>query len=135
MLTTIKRFKKKWKTYKFSELIQGVCGFRLLESCRLTLKQLETIRRVFVRLTKREGKFFIRLATNQIVTKKSKGSRMGKGTGSFDSFIIDAKAGQIVFEFSFFNIKTIKNFIAAIKSKLPSKTVIVYRNLDYKDDD
>ena len=50
---------------------------------------------------------------------------MGKGVGSFDSFIIDAKVGQIVFEFSFFNAKIIKNFLSAIKSKLPAKTEIV----------
>jgi ribosomal protein L16/L10AE len=59
-------------------------GIRILESCRLTAKQLEAIRRVFVRETKREGSFFIRVQNNQLLTKKSKGSRMGKGVGSVD---------------------------------------------------
>jgi len=79
-----KLYKKKIKNFKFNFLVEGIMGVRVLESCRITLKQLEAIRRIFVRITKREGRFFIRMHLNQSVTKKSKGSRMGKGVGSID---------------------------------------------------
>jgi large subunit ribosomal protein L16 len=79
-----KLFIKKNKNYNFNYLKQGIIGVRVLESCQITLKQLESIRRVFVRATKREGRFIIRMHLNQSVTKKSKGSRMGKGVGSVD---------------------------------------------------
>ena len=52
-----KQHKLRIKNSKFNYLITGLFGIRILESCRLTSKQLEAIRRVFVRLTKREGKF------------------------------------------------------------------------------
>jgi large subunit ribosomal protein L16 len=81
----IKLFKNSWKSHKFNRIVQSAMGLRVLESCRLTPKQIEAIRRVFVKLTKREGKFFIRLQVNKSNTKKSKGSRMGKGAGSFNS--------------------------------------------------
>lgn len=125
-----KNFKKKFKNFKFNTLIAGMYGIRVLDSCILTPKQLETIRRVFVRLTKRDGKFLIRIPINQSVTKKSKGSRMGKGTGSIDSWVMDVNAGSIIFEFSFFNKSIIKNFISEIKKKLSPRIEIVFREVD-----
>jgi large subunit ribosomal protein L16 len=110
-------------------------GLRVLESCRLTPKQLESIRRVFVRLTRREGRFFIRVFINHSTTKKSKGSRMGKGVGSFDKEVIDVKAGQIIFEFTFFDDTVIKSFLAGIKSKIPAKTEIIFRDHKYIQND
>jgi large subunit ribosomal protein L16 len=122
-----KVFKKKIKNSKFNLLLKYFMGIRVLESCRLTLKQVETIRRVFVRVTKREGKFFIRVQANQILTKKSKSSRMGKGVGSFDSAIIDIKPGQIIFEFTFIDLKLVTLFLAGIKGKIPAKIELVLR--------
>lgn len=124
-----KIYKKKWKNTKFNDLTQCVIGLRVLESCRLTPKQLESIRRVFVRLTKREGRFLIRVFLNYIVTQKPKGSRMGKGIGPIKGHVIDVKAGQIILEFTFQNDKIVKDFLAAIKSKIPAKTILVIREL------
>lgn len=121
--------RKKWKNTKFNSLTQGIMGLRVLESCRLTPKQLESIRRVFVRLTKREGRFLIRVFINQSVTKKPKGSRMGKGVGPINSWVIDVKAGQIIFEFTFLNDTIVKSFLAGIKSKIPAKTALVFRQI------
>lgn len=124
-----KGFKKKLKSFNFNALIIGMYGIRILESCIITSKQLETIRRVFVRLTKRDGRFFIRVPINRSVTKKSKGSRMGKGIGNVDSWVIDVKAGSIIFEFSYFNIIVINTFIFEIQKKLSAKVEIVFREL------
>jgi len=121
--------KKKWKSPRFNHLTEGIMGLRVLESCRLTSKQLESIRRVFVRLTKREGRFLIRVFLNQSITKKAKGSRMGKGVGPLESWVIDVKAGQLIFEFTFLNEKIVKSFLAGIKSKIPAKTVLVLRDI------
>jgi len=123
--------KKKWKSFKFNTLTQGLMGLRVMESCRLTPKQLESIRRVFVRETKREGRFLIRVFLNQSTTKKAKGSRMGKGVGGLNDYVIDVKAGQIIFEFTFLNDKVVKKFLAGIKSKLPSKTLLVLRTNEF----
>lgn len=126
-----KYFKKSIKNIKFNNLRYGLIGIRLLESCRLTPKQLESIRRVFVRLTKRAGKFWICVFLNQTVTKKSKGSRMGKGVGALDSWIIDVKAGQVVLEFTLSDIALLDAFNAGIKGKIPCKWEFVIRELDF----
>jgi ribosomal protein L16/L10AE len=52
-----KIYKKKIKNVKFNSIKIGIVGIRALESGRLTPKQLESIRRILVRLTKRAGKF------------------------------------------------------------------------------
>lgn len=124
-----KQKKKQWKNIKFNSLILGLYGVRVLDSCRMTPKQFETIRRVFVKLTNRNGKFLIRMAVNHCLTKKSKGSRMGKGLGSVDFWVMDIKAGQIIFEFSFFDQTTINTFISEIKNKVPANIEVVYRDI------
>lgn len=52
-----KIYKKKIKNIKFNKITIGIVGLRACESGRLCPKQLETIRRVVVRTTKRTGKF------------------------------------------------------------------------------
>jgi large subunit ribosomal protein L16 len=125
-----KLYKKKIKNFNFNLLVEGIMGIRVLESCRITLKQIEAIRRIFVRVTKREGRFFIRVQLNQSVTKKAKGSRMGKGVGSIDSWVIDVKPGQLLFEFTHLNDKSYAKFIEGIKGKIPAKIEIILKNID-----
>jgi len=52
-----KIYKKKIKNVKFNKISVGIVAIRALESGRLIPKQLEAIRRIVVRLTKRTGKF------------------------------------------------------------------------------
>jgi large subunit ribosomal protein L16 len=79
-----KIYKKKIKNIKFNSVKIGIVAIRALESGRLTPKQLESIRRIVVRLTKRAGKFWLRVFVDQPLLKKSKGSRMGKGAGNIN---------------------------------------------------
>jgi ribosomal protein L16 len=79
-----KVYKKKIKSFKFNFVEIGIVGIRALESARITPKQLEAVRRVVVRKTQRLGKFWLRAHIDQPLTKKSKGSRMGKGTGAIN---------------------------------------------------
>ena len=79
-----KIYKKKIKNFRFNCLAIGVIGIRALESARITPGQLESIRRVLVRESQRQGKLWLRSFIDQPLTKKSSGSRMGKGTGSIN---------------------------------------------------
>jgi large subunit ribosomal protein L16 len=60
----------------------GVFGIKASSSNIVTTKQLETIRRIFVKITKRTGKLFIRVFFFFPKTEKPLLSRMGKGVGS-----------------------------------------------------
>jgi len=60
---------------------------------------------------------------------------MGKGLGSFESKVIDVKAGQIIFEFSYISDGLIEAFIAGIKGKLPASSELVFRFNEFPEED
>jgi large subunit ribosomal protein L16 len=81
-----KKFKKKKIikiTTKFLGLIQfGYYGIKSMSSGILNHKQVENIRRIYVKVSKKIGKLFIRIFFQHPLTTKPLLSRMGKGVGS-----------------------------------------------------
>jgi large subunit ribosomal protein L16 len=116
--------KIKFKSYKLS---YGVCGLKSKENGKLTLQQLTEIRFKMLRKLKKSGKFFLKTSPNCPCTRKSQGSRMGKGKGNvdFNSWSIIVKRGFILFEVS--NIDSFKAqlFLQEISVFLPFKTSLV----------
>jgi large subunit ribosomal protein L16 len=84
----IKIYKKKYKikhikkTNNYTGNIQfGTYGLKAMESSIFLSQELEAIRRMVSRLTKRLSKVLIRVFFSQPITKKPLKSRMGKGVG------------------------------------------------------
>jgi large subunit ribosomal protein L16 len=69
--------KKNLGTLKF-----GYYGIKSLQSGILDINQLETIRRIITKLTKRYSKIYIRVYFHHPVTIKPLLTRMGKGVGN-----------------------------------------------------
>ena len=100
------RYKKKFKKKSFfsvKNFFLGLCqlgsyGIKALSSGLLTIKQVETSRRIIVNITERTGKVFIRVRFQHPITAKSLGSRMGKGSGSIKGYIFYIKKGTIFIE-------------------------------------
>jgi|688.fasta_scaffold2465228_1 large subunit ribosomal protein L16 len=81
-------YKKKHKIKKISLVTNyvgniqfGFYGIKSLESGILLTQEVETIRRIIARITKRTCKIVIRVFFSQPITKKPLKSRMGKGVG------------------------------------------------------
>lgn len=119
---------------KSSSLLYGFYGLQLKNSGFLTFKQLEAARRCITRITKRKCKIWFRVFPDQPRTSKSKGSRMGKGVGKISSWVFNAKAGCIVLEISFINIKLAKKALTSASKKLPilSNILVKVRNSNSK---
>ena len=87
------RYKKKHKKKFFLNILSkflgsihyGYFGIKAHNSNFITIKQIETVRRIFVKITKRIGKLFIRIYFFFPKTAKPLLSRMGKGVGSIKS--------------------------------------------------
>lgn len=111
-----------------SKIHYGDIGLKAITSGFLTFKQIEAARRTISRLTGRNNKIWIRVYPDHILTKKSKGSRMGKGVGSPSSWVIFVKTGTVIFEINKMVIskKAYLSLISASK-KLSVKTKIIYR--------
>ena len=127
-----KIYKKKIKNFRFNCLTVGIIGIRSLESIRITPTQLESIRRVVVRKTQRQGKLWLRSFIDQSLTKKSKGSRMGKGTGAINLWVLDIKVGQILLEISTISLDLAKKILMGTLSKLPMKSTLVFKRFLWK---
>jgi ribosomal protein L16/L10AE len=70
-----KKYHKKINIFKneknnLRSLRKGLYGLKLLEAGIMTIEQLETIKKVISRITKRMGKIFINVVCNHPLTKK-----------------------------------------------------------------
>ena len=98
--------KIKLKSFKFSRkklskkkiknplLKFGSFGLISLDFNQVTIKQLESARKVLRRLIKKDGKIIINILPQNPLTKKPLQSRMGKGKGSFKIWFYPVKRGQ-----------------------------------------
>ena len=133
----IKNYKKYHKNNKIfknekitlATLKKGFYGFKVLQSGIITPKQIEVIRRVVARITKRIGKTFINVSCTQSLTKKPLLSRMGKGVGSIDSWISYVKKGKILLEIKGVSRKVALKAFKVAQSKICLKIDFIEREI------
>lgn len=70
-----------WDHKNFMPL-KGFYGLKAMQSGKLKFIHIEAARRTLRRVTKKNGEIFINVFTRFSVTRKSSGSRMGKGKGA-----------------------------------------------------
>ena len=120
------------KSNTFNILLKyGSYGLKLNDSGSITFNELESIRRVVSRFSRRKSKLWFRVYPCMPITVKSKSSRMGKGVGKFSYLVFFAKSGRIVFEISYINYKLAVLLLLAASKKLSLSTSMVFRFNDY----
>lgn len=108
---------------------KGFYGLKIIESGIITPKQLETIRRIFTKITKRAGKIYINISFSQPLTKKPLLSRMGKGCGGVNSWISYIKKGKIILEILGVPKSIILKAFKAIQHRVIIKMKIIKREI------
>lgn len=108
---------------------KGFYGLKILSSGIMNSKQLETMRRIITRVTKRTAKIRMNIFFNHPLTKKPLLSRMGKGSGGIDSWIAYVKKGKIIFELSGLSKEVAFSVLNLLKNRINLKTKIVQREL------
>ena len=109
----------------------GYYGLKLIESGSLVFNELESVRRVVSRISKRKCKIWFRVFPCVPITVKSKASRMGKGVGKFSHLVFFSNSGRIIFEISYVNYKLAVLLLLAASKKLSLASSIVFRFNDY----
>ena len=124
-----KSFLKKTPSSKINCLKFGDFGLKILNSFRLTAKQLESLRQCINRELKREGKLWFRVFPHIPVTKQPTENRMGKGKGTVEFWSLSVRAGCVLLEVGG-SVKESKALSALKKAqaKLPVKSVIVRKD-------
>jgi large subunit ribosomal protein L16 len=83
---------------KGSSVVFGEYGIKSLEPAWLSSRELEAARKKITYVTKRAGKYWIRVFPHKPITKKPVGVKMGSGKGDIDEYVAVVKKGTVIFE-------------------------------------
>lgn len=130
-----KRFFKKNIRKK---IIFGDYAFLNLKETKIELIQLSFIKKLFKKLIikkkskKNKGKgmqknykIWVNILPNFIISRKSKNSRMGKGKGSFERWVVRVKQGFIISEFIGISKHRLKQILVKFNKKFNMRLVLV----------
>lgn len=103
----------------------GDIAIKAVESGRIDSRQIEAARIAMTRHTKRMGKVWIRVFPDKPVTAKPLETRMGKGKGAVEKWVMNIKPGRIIYEMAGIDDTLAREALALAQSKLPFKTKII----------
>jgi len=105
----------------------GDYGLKALDRGLLTAIQLEAARVALTRHVKRGGKVWLRVFPDKAYTKKPAETRMGKGKGAPEYFVVVIKPGRVLFEMGGIPESLAKDAFRLCAHKLPFPTKFVKR--------
>jgi large subunit ribosomal protein L16 len=105
----------------------GVYGLQALEDGWLTARQIEAARVAMTRHIKRGGKIWIRIFPDKPITKKPLETRMGKGKGPPDEWVVVIKPARMLYEMEGVTREVAEEAFRLAAHKLPIKTRFVSR--------
>jgi large subunit ribosomal protein L16 len=113
------------KSFKANTLSYGNIGIKAIEHGRIDGRQIEAARIAMTRKVNRQAKIWITVFPDKPLTAKPLETRMGKGKGSIDKYVMNIKPGRICFEMAGVSDTLAREAFALAQAKLPFKTKIV----------
>ena len=108
-----------------TEVSFGSFGLQAVESHWITANQIEAVRRVLTRFTKKGGRYWIRIFPDKPITKKPPEVTMGGGKGAVDHYVFPVRPGRILFEIGGIPDVSAKEALRMSGYKLPIKTRVI----------
>ncbi len=121
------RGRMKGKAWTGSEVTFGDYGLKALECGWVTDREIEAGRIAITRFIKRSGRIWIRMFPDKPITKKPQETRMGKGKGAPDQWVMVVKPGRILYEMEGVPEKDAREALRLAAHKLPIRTKFVKR--------
>ena len=118
------RGRMRGKAWRGSDVSFGDYGLKALEPCWLTDRQIEAARVAMTRFIKRGGKIWVRVFPDKPVTKKPQETRMGKGKGAPEGWVVVVQPGRILFEMEGVPEAEARRAMQLASAKLPIKTQV-----------
>ena len=113
--------------HRGSKVSFGEFGLQALEPTWITNRQIESARVAMTRHIKRGGKVWIRIFPDKPITSKPAETRMGKGKGNPEGWVVVVKPGRIMFELEGVDEEVAERAMALAAAKLPIKCRFVVR--------
>jgi large subunit ribosomal protein L16 len=117
----------KGRAMRGNKVTDGEYGLQSTEAAWITANQIEAVRIILSRYTKKFGKTWIKIFPDKPITKKPAETRMGSGKGNPEYFVAVVKPGRVLFEIAGLDEATSKEALTKAMHKLPVKCVIVKR--------
>ncbi len=113
------------KAYSGNSLSFGNIAIKATEHGRIDSRHIEAARVAMNRHVKRAGKIWIRVFPDKPLTAKPLETRMGKGKGSVEKWVMNIKPGRIIYEMAGVSEELAREALKLGQSKLPFKTKII----------
>ncbi len=117
----------KGKANRGSTVDFGEYGLKAMEPGRISNRQIEAARIAITRYAKRGGKVWIRIFPDKPFTKKPAETRMGKGKGSPEGWVVVIRPGRILYEVDGLTEEVAREALRLASQKLSLKTRVVRR--------
>ena len=121
------RGKMRGKAWTGSQVSFGDYGLKALECGWVTDREIEAGRIAITRFIKRNGRIWIRMFPDKPITKKPQETRMGKGKGAPDQWVMVVKPGRILYEMEGVDEVTAREGFRLAAQKIGIKTKFVSR--------
>lgn len=115
------------KAYRGNRVSFGEYGLQTTECGWITNRQIESARVAMTRHIKRGGKVWIRIFPDKPITSKPAETRMGKGKGNPEGWVVVVKPGRMMFELEGVPEETARQAMRLAAAKLPVATQFVVR--------
>ena len=115
------------KAYRGNRVSFGEYGLQTTECGWITNRQIESARVAMTRHIKRGGKVWIRIFPDKPITSKPAETRMGKGKGNPEGWVVVVKPGRMMFELEGVPEETARRAMRLAAAKLPVATQFVAR--------
>ena len=113
------------KSFRGNKIEFGDIALKATEGGRIDSRQIEAARVTMTRKVSRMGKTWIRVFPDKPLTAKPLETRMGKGKGAVDKWVMNIKPGRIIFEMAGVEETLARAALTLAKHKLPFKTKII----------
>jgi large subunit ribosomal protein L16 len=121
------RGKMRGKAWTGSRVSFGDYGLKATECGWVTDREIEAGRIAITRFIKRSGRIWIRMFPDKPITKKPQETRMGKGKGAPDAWVMVVKPGRILYEMEGVSETDAREALRLASHKLSIKTRFVTR--------
>jgi large subunit ribosomal protein L16 len=115
------------KAHRGSSIAFGEYALQATQPAWVSSRQIEAARVAITRSIKRGGKVWIRVFPDKPVTKKPAETRMGKGKGAPEFWVVVVKPGRVLFEIEGITRQLAREAFDLGASKLPIKTRFIER--------
>ena len=110
-----------------TQVTYGDYGLQATSPAWVTSRQIEAARIAMTRYIKRGGKVWIKIFPDRPITEKPAETRMGKGKGSPEYWVVPVKPGRVLFEMNGVSEEIAREAMRLAAHKLPLKSKFVLK--------